>query len=136
MLLIGHTIEEMLVARNKVIFLLQQVGFGLNLKKSVLTPTQRIEFLRETVDSLIMNLSIPEKKVSKVQKQCLELLQKKVSILELAKLIVLLSSTIQTVLPAQINFRYLQLQQIQALKTEGSDCKKEILNKNSKEELQ
>ena len=137
MLLIGHTIEETLMARDTVIFLLQQLGFVLNLKKSVLTPTQRIEFLGVTVDSLIMTLSLPKKKVSKVQKQCQELLQKtQVSILELTKLIGLLSSTIQAVLPAQINFRYLQQQQIQALKTQGSYCKKVILNRHSKEELQ
>ena len=73
---------------------------------------------RGIVDSLIMTLSLPEKKVSKVQKQCQELLQKtQVSILELTKIIGLLSSTIQSVLPAQINFRYVQQQQIQALKT-------------------
>ena len=44
----------------------------------------------------------------KFQKQCQKLRQKtQVSILELTKLIGLLSSTIQAVLPAQINFRYL-----------------------------
>ena len=47
-----------------------------------------------------------------------------------------MSSTIQAVLPAKINFRYLQQQQIQALKTQGSYYKKMILNRNSKEELQ
>ena len=95
----------------------------------MLTPTQRIEFFGVTVDSLNMNLSLPEKKVSKVQKQYQELLQKtQVSILELTKLIGLLSLTSQAVLPAQINFRYLQ-QQMQALKTKRSYCKKVILNK-------
>ena len=124
------------MAKDIVIFLLQQVGFVLNLKKSVLTPTQRIGFLGVTVDSLIMTSSLPEKKVSKVQK-CVELLQKtQVSILELAKLIGLLSSTFQAVLPAQINLKYLQQQQIQALKTQGSYCKKVILNGTSQEELQ
>ena len=34
MLLIGHTIEEMLMVTDTVIFLLQQLGFVLNLKKS------------------------------------------------------------------------------------------------------
>ena len=58
------------------------------------------------------------------------------SIIELRKLIGLLPSTTQAVLPAQINFRYLQQQQIQALKTQGSYCKKVILNRNSKEKLQ
>ena len=46
------------------------------------------------------------------------------------------SSTIQPVLPGQINFRYPQQQQIKALRTQGSYCKKVILNRNSKEELQ
>ena len=86
MLLIGHAIEEMLMVRDTVIFLFQQLGFVLNFKKSVLTPTQRIDFLGVTVDSLIMTLSLPEKKVSKVQKQCLELLQEtQVLTLELKK---------------------------------------------------
>ena len=125
MLLIDHTIEETLVARDTVIFLLQPLGFVLNLKKLVLTPTQRIEFLGLTVDSLIMTLSLPEKKVSNVQKQCQELLQKtQVLILKLTKLTGLLSSTIQAVLPAQVDIKYLQQQQIEALKTQGSYRKK------------
>ena len=129
-ILISHTIEETLMVRDTVIFLLQQIGFVLNLKKSLLTPTQRIDFLGVTVDSLIMTLSLPEKKVSKAQKKFLKLVQKtQVWILELAKLIGLLPSTIQAALPAQINFRYLQQQQIQALKTQGSYCKKVILNR-------
>ena len=66
-----------------------------------------------TVDSFIMALSLPEKKVSKVRKQCVEPFQKtQVSILELTKLIGLLSLTIQAVLPTQINLRFLQRQQI------------------------
>ena len=76
MLLISRTIEETLMARDIVIFLLQLLGFVLNLKKSVLTPTQRIDFLGVTVDLSTMTLSLPQKKVSEVQKQCLELLQK------------------------------------------------------------
>ena len=58
MLLIGHKIEETLMAIDTVIFLLQQLGFVLNLKKPVLMPTQRIEFLGVTVDLLIMTLSL------------------------------------------------------------------------------
>ena len=132
-----HTIEETLIARDTVIFLLQQLGFVLNLKKSVLTPTHKVDFLKLTVDSLIMTLSLPEKKMSKVQKQRLKLLQKtQVSILELTNLMGLLSSTIQAVLPGKINLRYLQQQQTQAIKTRGSYSKKVILTRNSKEELQ
>ena len=70
MFFIGRTIEETLIARDTANFLLQQLGFVLNLNKSLLTPTQRIEFLGVTVDSLIMTLSLTEKKVLKIQKQC------------------------------------------------------------------
>ena len=48
----------------------------------------------------------------------------------------LLSSTIQAVPPAQINFRYLQQQQTQALKKLGLYYKKLILNRNSEDEWQ
>ena len=41
---------------------------------------------------------------------------KEVTVLKLAQLVGLLSSTIEAVLPAQIPFRYLQLQQVSALK--------------------
>ena len=44
MLLIGHIIEVVLMVRDAVIRL-QQLGFVLDLKKSVFTTTQRIEFL-------------------------------------------------------------------------------------------
>ena len=58
------------------------------------------------------------------------------SILGLTKLTGLLSSAIQTVLQAQINFKYLQQQQLQALKTQRSYCKKVILNRISEVKLQ
>ena len=132
-LLIGHTIEEMLMARDTVIFRLQQLGFVLSLKKSVLTPTQRVGFLGVTVDSLFMTLPLPDKKVSKVQKQCLELLQKtQVSILNRQ----LLSSTIQAVLPAQINSRYLQLQPITTVFTSIKNIGIIFQKSDSKQKLQ
>ena len=59
-MLIGHTIKETLMARSKIAFLLQQVRFVLNIKKSVLAPTQRMKFLEVKVDSLIKNLYLPE----------------------------------------------------------------------------
>ena len=43
MFLTGYSTKETLMARNTVIFLLQQLGFVLNLKKSVLIPTQGID---------------------------------------------------------------------------------------------
>lgn len=71
MLLIDCIVEEAIT-----IFLHKHPGFVLNLKKSTLIRKGRTEFLGVTVDWLTMNLSLSEKKVWKVQQQCLELLQK------------------------------------------------------------
>ena len=51
--LMGRT-EEILMSRNTLIFLLQHLGFVINLKKSVLTPSQQIEFLGLTIDTYTM----------------------------------------------------------------------------------
>ena len=45
MLLMGRMLPEILMARDTLIFLLQHLGFVINLKKSVLHPVKQIEFL-------------------------------------------------------------------------------------------
>ena len=57
------------------------------------------------------------------------------SILELTKLIDLLTSTIQAVLPARLNYRFLQMPKISSLTENFSYLDKIVLNKNSKIEL-
>ena len=51
LLIFGNTVEEILVARDSVIFLLQHLGFMINFRKCVLEPTQEIEFLGMIVKS-------------------------------------------------------------------------------------
>ena len=76
MLLLGQTMEETIMSRDTVIFLLQLLGFvDLNLKKSIMTPTQKIEFLGLTVDSVIMALSSPNEKIQGIQEQCARVVQ-------------------------------------------------------------
>ena len=108
-MLIGFKIKETLVAR-------VCANFKEILEFLVLTFTQIMQFLGVTIDLLLMTLSLPEKQVSKVQKQRLKLLQEtQVSILNLSKLIDLFFvSTIRAVSLLQINFWYLKQQQIQA----------------------
>ena len=121
MLLMGQTMEEILMSRDTTIFLLQHLGFILNMEKSILNPVQEIEFLGLTVNPVKMTLSLSEPKIKRIQDQCQDLYVKGfVTVLELTKLIGLLASAIQAVLPAQLNFRYLQQQQINALKLDGS----------------
>ena len=61
---------------------------------------------------------------------------KEIMDLQLTQLVRLLSSTIQAVLPTQIHFRYLQLQQVSALKGGMSYKEKIILNDQALRKLQ
>ena len=45
MIMMASSVESLLTAGDTVIYLLQHLGFVINLKKSVLVPTQRREFL-------------------------------------------------------------------------------------------
>ena len=117
LLILGNSMSEIFMARNSVIFLLQHLGFVKNLKKCVLDPAQEIEFLSLIVDSQTMTLLLPAEKIGKIKDQCLRLYKaSKVTLLDLTKIIGTLSSTIQAVLPARLQFRFLQQQQIVSLK--------------------
>ena len=108
----------------------------LNWQKSVLTPVQEIEFLGLTVNSRSMTLSLTEEKMAKIKSQCQDLYHRPcTTILELTRLLGRLSSTIQAILPARIQFRHLQHQQILALKQSQSFLSKVVLGKDSLEEL-
>ena len=65
--------EEILVARDSVIFLLQHLEFVINFKKCVLEPTQEIQFLGIIVNSKTMTLSLSQEKVQKIKRQRLEM---------------------------------------------------------------
>ena len=79
--------EEILVARDSIIFLLQQRGFGINFKKFALEPTQEIEFLGMIVNSKTKTLSLPQEKVQKIKSQCLEVYRaQEITLLELTRL--------------------------------------------------
>ena len=74
MLLIGHSLEDIVMSRDTVIFLLQHLRFVINWKKSVLTPVQEIEFLGLTINSVILELSLNKTKIQKVISECQYLL--------------------------------------------------------------
>ena len=56
-LIIGRTRKEVESTRDTPIYLLQHLGFLLNLKKSVIQPCQEIEFLGLIVNSVNLTLS-------------------------------------------------------------------------------
>ena len=60
----GRTLQETVTARNPVIFLSQNLGFVINLKKSVLQPVKKLEFLGLQIDTEEMTLSLSEEKLT------------------------------------------------------------------------
>ena len=136
MLLLGRAMKEVLIATDVVIFLLQHLGFVINLKKSILTPQQKLEFLGLLVSFLNMSLSLTPEKLMKVTSQCLKLYKTdKVSILQMTKLVGLLSSPAQAVLPAQLQFWYYQQIQVESLSQDPSYQHQVTLNSSAKQEL-
>ena len=113
--------------------------FGIcnKLKMSLMEPVQTIGYLGLVINSIQMTLSLTEEKVKGILQECKTIFSmKEITVLQLTPLVGLLSFTIQAVLPAQIQFRYLQLQQVSALKGGMSYKEKITLNDQTLAELQ
>ena len=133
MLIFGRSIKEAMQARDTLIFLLQKLGFVLNLDKSQFQQVKTLEFLGLNIDTQATKIFLTEEKVKRVKPLCKKAKRAKiVSILSLTKLIGTLSSTVQAVMPAHLQFRYIQQDQICALKKQGSQRGKLNLRKLSK----
>ena len=105
--------EEMTLARDTVVYLLQNLGFLINKKKSVLEPCQNIQFLGMEINSIKMTLTLAQEKKGKIAQQCQNLLGKSsVSIRELSRLIGRFVSTAIAVLLAPLQYQAMQRQQI------------------------
>ena len=113
MLLLASSLEDLLMAIDTLIFILQHLDFLINIKNSYIEPTSTLEFLGVIVDSGEMTLTLPKEKLLKVQNRCQEILEnEKVTVRELSKLIRRLSSTAIADLPALLHYLHLQHQQI------------------------
>ena len=121
---------------DKVIYLLQNLGFIINIKKSILHQYQKIEFLGMETDSIKMTFSMTPEKVTKVAKTCQSFLRgHSPTLLELTTVIGLLFSTTQAVEHANIQLRFLQQQQIVCLKRKINYQSVISLNTNSRTKL-
>ena len=80
---------------------LSTFGIGNKLLKSVIEPVQTIEYLGLVIKSIQMALSLADEKVKGILQECKIIFSmKQKTLLQLAQLVGLLSSTIQTVLSA------------------------------------
>ncbi len=96
---------------------LESVGFVVNVPKSVVIPTQQLEFLGFWLDSLKWTLSLTEEKIIRIRKKCSLLLNSDFcSLRDLASILGLLSWCIPAIPYAQANYRMLQLAHIEGTK--------------------
>ena len=97
--------------------LLQKVGFHINEKKSVLVPTQQIEYLGFSLDSANLTVTLPREKRNSVVEACTELLQSpKRPIRVVARTIGVLVATFPAVPFGPLHYRCSEKEKTQALK--------------------
>ena len=90
--------------------LFESLGLVVNQKKSVLTPTQEIEFLGFYLCSVTMRLLIPPEKLRKIQQDARHLLdQESVTVREIARFVGKATATMRAIPLAPLHYRALQL---------------------------
>ena len=102
----GRVQERVTDTKRYSIFLLQNLGFFINFKKSVLHQCHILEFLGLEIDSLNMRVELSKEKVEKTKKQCQSLLLlEKFSVRDLLKLMGRNSYTTMAAVPAPLQYR-------------------------------
>ena len=87
MLIMTQALTKLIYYRNTADFILQNLRFDLELKMSILQPSQKMENLGVWLDFVKMELLIPEKNLRKIILQCKKVSKKEVTILELFNLV-------------------------------------------------
>ena len=109
MLIMNSTLEG---ARKDIMILksiLENLGFLINMEKSIFVAVQIIEFLGIIVDSTTMRYLLPDEKVAVIQKECRYLVSSQVaSLSQLSHIIGKLTSCKTEVLQAPLQYRGIQ----------------------------
>jgi hypothetical protein len=93
-LLVFDTEEEALELGARAATLLQDLGFMISEKKSVLTPTKKIDFLGVVIDSKEMKVTLSEEKSQKIRDKVVELIRlESCTIRDLARVLGTLQAT-------------------------------------------
>ncbi|KAM4770877.1 LOW QUALITY PROTEIN: uncharacterized protein WCC33_002647 [Rhinophrynus dorsalis] len=108
MLLMSQDRELLCTHMDWTIRLLTELGFLLNWEKSLTVPSQCVEFLGFMIDSVHTSLSLPGAKIRNIRKEIRTILRRDISLRMLARVVGLLSSSIQAIFPAPLHYRALQ----------------------------
>ena len=142
----GHMDDSLLIAQNPndcvnnihdTVHLFSKLGFIVHPEKSILKPTQEIEFLGFIINSLTMTVRLSASKSTKVQKACQDLLKSKhITVRDVAHVIGLSVSSLPAVQFGDLYYRRLEINKITALRqTQGDYDAVMNLSEHSKAEL-
>uniref|UniRef100_A0A1X7TWZ5 Reverse transcriptase domain-containing protein n=1 Tax=Amphimedon queenslandica TaxID=400682 RepID=A0A1X7TWZ5_AMPQE len=136
-LLVAETKEKARDQASGLIYLLQCLGFTVNVEKTVLDLPQCLEFLGFMIDTTKMELSLPAQKIKKILVESQQLLEAElVTACTLSRLIGKMNATNQVIPPAPLFYRSLQMDLTEALRDASQDYEAELtLSPDSREEL-
>ena len=110
---------------NSTLELLQQVGFCVNVKKSVFVSTQRLEYLGNIIDSVSMTVTLPDRRREKIVQCCTRLFhQSRDTIRTVAKVIGYLVAAVPAAEMGKLHYRYLEMAKVSALQRSGGNFDK------------
>ena len=117
--------------------LLTDLGFNVNMEKSNLVPETRVEFLGFVLDSIRMELFLPEKKKEDILQRIQNLLMsRQILVRQISSMVGLMQSAKWAVMPAVIYYRFLQRDLNSALEETGRDYDSLImLSQEARQEL-
>ena len=117
-LYLGDTYETCIMNTLTAVQLFISLGFQVHPKKSMVVPTQKIEYLGFVVSSIDMTVRLTEEKVSAIIKRCRDFsrVNKEHSIREVASLVGTLISTFPGVQYGPLHYRSLDRDKMDALK--------------------
>lgn len=124
-LIIGDNFNECSQSVKWVGNLLEQLGFIINQEKSVLTPSQRLEYLGYVFDSHNMTLSLPKRKIIIIDKMLLKFKNlSNCKIGKFASLVGMLVSASATLKYAWLHVKPLEIAKLKALKLNKNNFNK------------
>ena len=118
LLIAAGTYIDCLNHTKQVISLLESLGLRINYEKSIIIPTQKLEFLGFIIDSTSMSLALPVGKIQSIKSSARKLLRTKgtISIRQLSRFIGLCTSAKYAVPQAPLHYRSLQFLRNSVLK--------------------
>ena len=120
-LLLNQSKEGLMKDRDSLIWLLHNLGWLINWKKSVLQPKQTIEFLGLKVDSIEMSVYLPQDKIQSIKMKCQNAIKSDhITIQELASLVGSFNATVEALIPASLYVRELQMYKTKCLIKENN----------------